>query len=230
MQAMKIRFIIFILSCLMFEYTQAQTSDFQVWNSFELRQDLRKGFDLSAQYQSRIDQNASRFRASYFSSSLGYKLSKTVSLDADIRYSSSNSWDRLRYGIGINAHGKIAGLNLSAKIKYQYQHFLQRMPEYGINPAIHNFRVKMEVERKIAKKLKAFISSEPMVRFEASSLYYRRIRNTIGLKCSPNKKTTLETSYIFQPEWNSRKTIQVMQFNISFDLPKKWNRKKETNK
>ena len=214
----------------MFEYTQAQTSDFQVWNSFELRQDLRKGFDLSAQYQSRIDQNASRFRASYFSSTLGYKLSKTFSLDADIRYSSSKSWDRLRYGIVINAHEKIAGFNLSAKIKYQYQHFLQRMPEYGINPAIHNFRVKMEVERKIAKKLKAFISSEPMVRFEASSLYYKRMRNTIGLKWSPNKKTTLETSYIFQPEWNSRNTIQVMQFNISFDLPKKWNRKKETNK
>ena len=230
MQVMKIRFFIFILFCLMLDFTQAQTSDFQVWNAIELRQDLRKGFDLSAQYQSRIDQNASRFRASYFSSSLGYKLSKNFSLDADIRYSSSKSWDRLRYGIGMNTHGKIAGLNLSAKLKYQYQHFIQRMPEYGINPAFHNFRVKMEAERKVAKKLKAFFSSEPMVRFEASSLYYKRIRNTIGLKWSPNKKTTLEASYIFQPEWNSRKTIQVMQFNISFDLPKKWNRKKETNK
>ena len=214
----------------MFEYTQAQTSDFQVWNAIELRQDLRKGFDLSAQYQSRIDQNASRFRASYFSSSLGYKLSKTFSLDADIRYSTSSSWDRLRYGFGINAHGKMAGLNLSAKLKYQYQHFLQRMPEFGINPSINNFRLKLEAERKIAKKLKAFISSEPMVRFEASSLYFKRMRNTIGLKWSPNKRTTLEASYIFQPEWNSRKNIHVMQFNISVDLPKKWNRKKETKK
>ena len=214
----------------MFEYSQAQRSDFQVWNAIELRQDLRKGFDVSAQYQSRIDQNASRFRASYFSSSLGYKLSKTFSLDADIRYSTSSSWDRLRYGLGINAHGKLAGLNLSAKLKYQYQHFLQQMPEFGINPSISNFRLKLEAERKIVKKLKAFISSEPMSRFEESSLYFKRMRNSIGLKWSPNKKTTLEASYIFQPEWNSRKTIQVMQFNISFDLPKKWNHKKESNK
>jgi hypothetical protein len=230
MQAMKIRFFIFILSCLMFEYTQAQTSDFQVWNAIELKQDLRKGFDLSAQYQSRIDQNASRFRASYFSSSLGYKLSKSLSLNADIRYSTSSSWDRLRYGFGINAHGKMSGLNLSAKLKYQYQHFLHRMPEYGINPSISNFRLKLEAERKIVKKLKAFISSEPMYRYEESTLYFRRMRNTIGLKWAPNKKTTLEASYIFQPMWNSRETIQVMQFNISFDLPKKWYRKKESNK
>ena len=213
-----------------FGYSQAQISDFQVWNAIELRQDLRKGFDLSAQYQSRIDQNASRFRASYFSTSLGYKLSKTVSLDANIRFSTSSSWDRLRYGFGINAHGKLAGFNLSAKLKYQYQHFLQSMPEYGINPSISNFRLKLEAERKIVKKLKAFISSEPMYRFEESSLYFKRLRNTIGLKWSPNKKTTLEASYIFQPMWNSRKTIQVIQFNISVDLPKKWYRKKETNK
>lgn len=213
-----------------FGYSQAQTSDFQVWNAIELRQDLRKGFDLSAQYQSRIDQNASRFRASYISTSLGYKLSKTVSLDANIRFSTSSSWDRLRYGFGITAHGKLAGFNLSAKLKYQYQHFFKSMPEYGINPSISNFRLKLEAERKIAKKLKAFISSEPMYRFEESSLYFRRLRNTIGLKWSPNKKTTLEASYIFQPMWNSRKTIQVVQFNISIDLPKKWYRKKETNK
>jgi hypothetical protein len=214
----------------MFEFTQAQTSDFQIWNAIELKQDLRKGFDLSAQYQSRIDQNASSFRASYFSTSLGYKLSKTFSLDADIRFSSSSSWDRLRYGFGINAHGKVAGFNLSAKLKYQYQHFLQRMPEFGINPSISNFRLKIEAERKIVKKLKAFISSEPMYRYEESTLYFRRMRNTIGLKWSPNKKTTFEASYIFQPMWNSRETIQVMQFNISFDLPKKWYRKKESNK
>jgi len=213
-----------------FRHSQAQTSDFQVWNAIEIRQDLRKGFDLSAQYQSRFDQNASRFRASYISTSLGYKLSKTVSLDANIRFSTSSSWDRLRYGFGINVHEKLAGFNLSAKLKYQYQHFLQSMPEYGINPSISNFRLKLEAERKIVKKLKAFISSEPMYRFEESSLYLRRLRNTIGLKWSPNKKTTLETSYIFQPMWNSKKTIQVMQFNISVDLPKKWYRKKETNK
>jgi len=224
---MRIRFFIFISACMSFGYSQAQTSDFQVWNAIELRQDLRKRFDLSAQYQSRFDQNASRFRASYFSTSLGYKLSKTFSLDADIRYSTSSSWDRLRYGLGINAHGKLAGLNLSAKLKYQYQHFLQSMPEFGINPSISNFRLKLEAERKIVKKLKAFISSEPMCRFEESSLYFKRMRNSIGLKWSPNKKTTLEASYIFQPMWNSRKTIHVMQFNISFDLPKKWYRKKE---
>jgi hypothetical protein len=230
MQAMKIKFFIFIVACLMIESAQAQTSDFQLWNAIELRQDLRKGFDVSMQFQSRFDNNASQFRGSYMSSKLGYSLSKIVSLDADIRYSTSSSWDRIRYGIGINAQGKTAGFNLSAKLKYQYQHFLQRVPEFGINPPIHNFRIKFGVERKIVKKLKVFLSVEPLYRQKSTTLYFKRIRNTIGLQWSPIKKTTLEASYIYQPQWNSSKTIHVMQFSISHDLPKKWYRKKETNK
>jgi hypothetical protein len=133
-------------------------------------------------------------------------------------------------GINSRLALKNAGFNLSAKLKYQYQYFIQSMPEFGFNPPFSNFRLKLEAERKIIKKLKVFVSSEPMYRHKASSLYFKRVRNSVGLKWSPIKRTTLEASYIFQPEWNSRNTVQVMQFNITVDLPKKWNRKKESNK
>ena len=186
---------------------------------------LKNGFNISSQYQSRFNVDASQLRASYISTSLGYKLTKTFSLEADIRFGTSNSWDCLRYGIGLTTQYKIFGFNFAAKIKYQYQHYLQSMPEFGINSPINNIRLKLEAERKITKKLKAFISSEPLYRIEASSGFFRRIRNGLGLQWTPIKRITIEASYLFQPEWNSRNTLHVSQCNLAYTLPKKWNRK-----
>jgi hypothetical protein len=204
----------------------AQTQDVQLWNAIELKQDLPKKFDLSIQYQSRIDKDISRFRGSYISSTLGYKLNKHWSAEAGIRYSTSNRWDRIRYSVGIGGQWKWKGWELSSKFKYQYQFYLESMPEYGINPPAQNFRLKLGAEHKLVKKLKVFVSSEPMCRYKSSEFYFRRVRNTAGLRWSPTKKLGIEASYIWQPQWNSDATIQVMQLNLSYSLPKHWKKKK----
>ncbi len=218
---MKIKQFLFLILILNTWNLSAQTpSDFQVWNALELNQDLRKGFDLSAQYQSRFDKNCSRFRGSYISATLGYKLNKHWAVEAGIRYSTSNRWDRIRYSVGFGRNWKWDKLTLSAKAKYQYQYYFESIPEWGINPSIQNFRLKLGAEQKIIIKLKVFLSSEPMYRYSSSEFYFRRIRNTVGIKWSPNKHTSFEASYIWQPQWNSKIIIQVLQFNVSYDLPK----------
>jgi hypothetical protein len=217
---MKINPYLFLILLLSTCKLSAQSRDFQVWNALALNQDLKKGFDLSAQYQSRIDKDISRFRGSYISATIGYKLNKHWTAEAGIRYSTSNRWDRIRYSVGIGRSWKWDKLELSAKAKYQYQYYLESLPEWGINPPAQNFRLKLGAEQKIIKKLKVFVSTEPMFRYKASEFYFRRVRNTVGIKWSPIKRTSFEASYIWQPQWNSDAIIQVMQFNVSYDLPK----------
>jgi hypothetical protein len=223
-QAMKINlsFLLLLFTPVLF----AQTQDVQLWNAIELKQDLPKKFDLSIQYQSRIDKDISRFRGSYISTTVGYKLNKHWSAEAGIRYSTSNRWDRIRYSVGIGGQWKWKGWELSSKFKYQYQFYLASMPEYGINPPVQNFRLKLGAEHKLVKKLKVFVSSEPMFRYKSSEFYFRRVRNTAGLRWSPSKKLGIEASYVWQPQWNAAATIQVMQLNVSYSLPKHWKKKK----
>ena len=217
---MKIKQSLLLLLCISAGILKSQTSDFQLWNAVELKQDLPKGFDLSLQYQSRFDKDITRFRGSYISVAGGYKLNKTFSADAGLRFSTSSRWDRLRYSAGISGQWKKSGWNFSAKFKYQYQFYLAAMPENGINPPAHNLRLKLGAEHKITKKLKAFLSSEPLYRIQESEGYLRRIRNTAGIIWSPIKRMSFEAAYIWQPQWNSARIVHIAQFNIAYDLPK----------
>jgi hypothetical protein len=207
----------------------AQTSDFQTRTGIQIKQNLPKGFDLAVGYQARTDHAAQRFRGSYFTLDLGYKLTDNSNVLFEFRYATSPRWDKFRFGIGYLAKTKIGKITFSAKLRYQYEHFLQNWPEIDQYPDRQNIRLKLEAERKIVKHLRGHISTEPQFRFEGIHGRFQRIRNIVGVEWEIAKRHHLDLSYYYQPQFNAREVrhIHIAELTYSWDLPKKWKGKSD---
>lgn len=205
----------------------AQNQDFQLRTAVELKQDLPDGFALRIGYQARFDENARQFKGGYTTADLSYKLSKHVDLLGEFRYATSNSWDKFRFGLGVAVSGRVEKIDLSAKLRYQYEHFLQSLPEIGQYPDRQNLRLKLEAERKLVKHLRIHVSTEPQIRSEEMRPHFQRVRNIVGLKWEIAKRHTLDASYYYQPQFKGTldKTYHMAVVSYSIDLPKWWKKK-----
>ena len=205
----------------------AQDQDFQVRAGVELKQDLPDGFSLRLGYQARFDENAQQFKGGYTSADLSYKVHKRIDLLGEFRYATSTSWDKFRFGVGVAFSGKVEKIDLSAKLRYQYEHFLQNLPEIGQYPDRQNLRLKLEAERKIVKHLRLHVSTEPQIRSEEMRPHFQRIRNIVGLKWEIAKRHSLDLSYYYQPQFKATldKTYHMAVLSYSMDLPKWWKKK-----
>jgi hypothetical protein len=211
--------------------SSAQSSDFQLRAGVEVKQDFRKGFDLSVNYQARFDKGVQHFRGSYFSADMGYKLSDHFNALLEFRYATSRDWDKFRYGIGLVGKTKVGKIDLSAKLRYQYENFLQSLPEIGQYPSRQNIRLKLQVERKVVKHVRGHISAEPQVRIAEMQANFQRIRNIVGLDWEIVKNHHLDVSYYYQPEFKGSriKSVNMLVGTFSLDLPK-WKKKKDKEK
>jgi hypothetical protein len=206
----------------------AQSSDFQGRAGVKVTQDFRKGFDLSVGYQLRLDHGMQAFRGSYFTADVGYKLSKHLGATFEFRYATSPEWDKFRIGLALTGKTKVEKIDLSAKIRYQYEHFLQNWPDIGQFPDRQNFRLKLEAERKVFKHVRGHISIEPQIRIDGRNASFQRVRNIVGIDWEIVKKHHLDISYYFQPQFKSLevKYVNILAATFSLDL-EKWKKKKK---
>ncbi len=208
--------------------SNAQTSDLQGRAGVQVKQDFRKGFDLSVGYQARLDHGLQSFRGSYFTADLGYKLSKHLGATFEFRYATSPDWDKFRFGLALMGKTKVKKIDLSAKLRYQYEHFLQNWPEIGQFPDRQNIRLKLEAERKVIKHVRGHISIEPQVRIEDRLTSLQRVRNIVGFDWEIVKNHHLDVSYYFQPQFKSAEVryVNILAATYSLDL-EKWKKKKK---
>jgi hypothetical protein len=206
--------------------SNAQTSDLQGRAGVQVKQDFRKGFDLAVGYQARLDHGFQSFRGSYFTADLGYKLSKHLGATFEFRYATSPRWDKFRFGLALTAKTKVKKINLSAKLRYQYEHFLQNWPEIGQFPDRQNIRLKLEAERKVIKHVRGHLSIEPQIRIEDRLTSLQRVRNIVGFDWEIVKNHHLDVSYYFQPQFKSAevKYVNILAATYSLDL-EKWKKK-----
>ncbi|MBP6722731.1 MAG: DUF2490 domain-containing protein [Bacteroidia bacterium] len=218
--------ILLLLLVLLPFASNAQTSDLQGRAGVQVKQDFRKGFDLSLGYQARLDHGLQAFRGSYFTADLGYKLSKHLGATFEFRYATSPDWDKFRFGLALTGKTKVKKIDLSAKIRYQYEHFLQNWPEIGQFPDRQNIRLKLEAERKVIKHVRGHISIEPQIRIEARNTRFQRVRNIVGFDWEIVKNHHLDVSYYFQPQFKSAevKYVNILAATFSLDL-EKWKKK-----
>ncbi len=215
-----------LMACILPFFLRAQTSDFQTRTGIQVKQDLPKGFDLSLTYQLRADRNSQAFSGGYTSVDLGYKLGKHLTAIGEFRYATSYSWDKFRFGIGLQWKDKLMKkTDYSIKARYQREHYLQSWPEIGQFPDRNNMRVKIEVERKLLKRLYLHVSSEPQVRIAGRAGGFQRVRNIAGLDWEFVKRMHLDVSYYYQPEFalgHRVNTNHMVVSTLSVDLPKWW--------
>ncbi len=210
-----------------------QTSDLQMRAAVQIKQDLPKGLDLSLTYQLRRDQNLQAFSGGYSSINLGYNIGKHLSASGEFRYATSYSWDKFRFGVGLEWKDKLMKkTTYSVKARYQRERYLQSWPEIGQFPDRNNMRVKIEVERKLTKRLYAHLSTEPQVRFAAHAGGFQRVRNIVGLDWEFVKNMHLDICYYYQPEFrlgHLANTNHMLVGTYSVDLPKWWKKEDKKN-
>ncbi len=213
-----------ICLCLLPHCLWAQTSDFQARGGVQVKQDLPKGFDLSLTYQVRLDHNVQAFSGSYCSADVGYKLHKHLTALGEFRYATSMDWDKFRFGAGLVWKDKLMKkTDYSVKLRYQREHYLQSWPEIGQYPDRNNIRLKLEIERKLAKRLYLHLSAEPQWRI-AGRQSFQRIRNIVGLDWEFIKRHHIDLCYYYQPEFQGilQNSNHMVVATYSVELPKWW--------
>lgn len=207
----------------------SQTSDWKAWAGIELKRDLRKGFDIGIQAQTRLENDFQHFRGNYFSFSASYKLRKHLFLQAEGRYATSRQWDKFRPGLAIEWKDKFGKIGLSAKLRYQYEFYLQSIPEIGQYPAQNNLRLKLGADRKLAKHLNGSINIEPLFIVSEHITQLSWVRNTIKLDWEFLKRQHFEFGYFYQPQFNGQviESNHGIIFNYTYELKRQKKKKKD---
>jgi len=211
--------------------TKAQNNnDFRAWMSFEVNGNISKKLTFSIKAQSRFDQQMTQLRGIYYSVDLSRKIKKKWSIEGGLRFNTSNTWNSLRMRIGFDKKFKLNKTDISLRGLYQVQFNEFGFPENYRNIQVSSARFKIQAERKLVKHLKLKIYSEPLWRKEFGEVYLRRIRNSIGLDYKLNKNLSAEISYLFQPQFSPKKTVSIINLELSYDLPRKKKNDKKKSK
>jgi hypothetical protein len=207
----------------------SQSTDWRAWAGLELKRDFRKGFDFSLQAQTRFDNNIRHFQGSFFILGGSYKLSKKLGLGLETRFVTSRESERFRPGIALEAKDKFGKIGLSAKLRYQYEFFLQAIPEIGQNPAVHNIRLKIGADYKLSKQLGASFGLEPLYAVSEQNGKLDWIRASTKIEWEFMKRQHLEFGYFYQPNFNRRviDSNHTITFNYVYELKKQKKRKKK---
>lgn len=216
-------FVVFIF--LTVQTLSAQSDDFALRSGIELKKDFRKGIGLDVQYQYRRNQNLSRFQASYFSISPSYKINKYFNASAEFRYGTSHVWDRYRYATYITAKNNFKKIGLSSRIGYLYETFAQEVADIDQFPATNNIRFRVQADYKISKRLKASVSSEPIITLQ-HGMEMQQMRNILELDWEFMKNNEISVSYLQMPQFSNAiylSSNHILQLNYIISIAKKSN-------
>jgi len=228
MMMIRIYSLIFFI-ILLFPSTLAaqQNNDLNAWTSLELAGNLTKKIELSFRIQTRFDKQITHLRGVYYSLDGSKNLKNKWSIEAGLRLTTTDTWNRFRMRVGLAKRLKINKLDISFRALYQL-----RLNEFGLyenyrNIPISTTRFKIQVQRKLIKHVKIKLFTEPLWRLESGNVYLRRIRNSAGISYEFAKNATADISYIYQPQFYPNKTINIISFSLSYDIPKKRNKDKK---
>jgi len=220
--ALKKIFLINLISVCMMCTAVAQTSktdpnDVEGWAGIGLNLKLPGKWDVGMDYQLRTDSNVSRYKGSYFTPEINYKLSKKVKAIANFRYASTNNGNSSRVGMGIDYAEKFK------KWKLEFRPQLQYTIKYANDGDVSNqskwiLRTKLGLEYALSKKLEAYTSVEPFFTFDKTEYFIDNIRNTIGLKYAYKKNNTLGFFYIYRPDYAKSYNRNFHIAGIKLDL------------
>lgn len=220
--ALKKIFLIHVISICMMCAAVAQTSktdpnDVEGWAGIGLNIKLPGKWDIGMDYQLRTDSNVSRYKGSYFTPEINYKLSKKLKAIANFRYASTNNGNSSRIGMGMEYAEKFK------KWKLEFRPQLQYTIKYANDGDVSNqskwiLRTKLGLEFALSKKLEAYTSVEPFFTFDKTEYFIDNIRNTIGLKYEYKKNNSLGFFYIYRPDYAKSYNRNFHIAGIKLDL------------
>ena len=212
-------------------YAQEEVQDFQVWTGGKLKADLPKRFSVSAAYQLRLEQDATKVKGSYISAEVGYEIiKKYLSAELEYRYVTSPDKDRHRFGFGLLGKYDYKKFTFSLRTVYQREHeYFNTAYEKGHEPTNY-LRNRLQVKWDLPKRFEAYVSVEPFVRFSNKFNDVDRVRTIGGVTWEFVKNHSFDLFYLFQADVNVSKPGMGHGIGLMYawDLPKfKSKRKKK---
>lgn len=210
---------------------RAQTSredptDFQTWYSAAVNVDLPDGWEASARYRLRMQDNASAYAGSYLTGELGYRPLKGLTLLGDYRLALVEGGTYHRVGVGVDASRRVGGgttLSFRPMVQYQRQRFADD-DEGGDEDLL--LRTRLRVRHRISKPLDVYASTEPYFTFERGEHPVDNWRNTVGLQYEFARDRKVDLFYIYRPDYarDYNRSFHVVGVNLEFDV--KWPRRR----
>lgn len=191
----------------------------QSWWSLNAETSLSKKWSLELSEQVRLSHDPLQLRGSYTSLGLEYKLGKGWRMLGGFRFSTSARFDRLRYGLGLQKRfelGKSLKGELRLRALYQYQHHWFSMPEYDINPPMHNIRFMARYDFKLIKKTRMSLFAEPLWRYESGELFFHRYRAGIAIERELPGPFSLSVGYTLQHVFSKPSITHIARVGLNY--------------
>lgn len=212
--------------------TKADPKDAEGWYSASLKLDLPRKWESNLTYEFRYYNNLKTYYGSYISLSGTKAVSKIVKMSGEYRIAFLNKGLTHRYTLGIEGAWKIKKkLELSGR--FQLQNRIQDSYDpLEMNDKTLFWRVKAQAKYPLNKKLDVYASVEPIMEF-AGDNFVDNWRNIIGIKYKIYKRTKLDLSYLYRPDYGKKtynRYYNILNLNVTYNLKIKEKNKKNKKK
>jgi len=222
MQALKKSILITLISIFLYSSAGAQTSktdpnDVEGWTGVGFNLNLPGKWSMGLDYQLRTDSNISRYKGSYFTPEISYKVSAKIKAISNFRYASTINGQSTRIGMGFEYSEKFKKWKLELRPQLQYTVQYANDGDVG-NQSKWILRTRLGLEHALSKKLETYASIEPFFTFDKTAYFVDNIRNTIGLKYEYKKNNTVGFFYIYRPDYAKSYNRNFHIAGIKLDL------------
>ncbi len=202
------------------------SKDAALWLSLNLEKKINKKITLNLSQQNRINENISQYGRGNIDLGITYRLIKNIRLTTGYVYLKrpfpNNSFT--------NEHRAYVSLLLkknAGRWDFSYRNMVQmRMKniyssENGMLPKFYE-RNKLSIKYELTKFVKPYVSQEFFYPLnQTQNKGFNKSRSILGLEFNLNRKTQLETYFLFQKELNAFNTTEldyVYGLSFSYEL------------
>jgi hypothetical protein len=200
-------------------FAQSNTYDQQIWAGASIDYKEIRKLDLGVTFQSRFDRNAQRLRGNYLTAEASYKIGKGFRFLGAIRGATSSRWDKLRISTGFSKNidlGKTTILKIRGLC--QYQVFSGSYLRYGLNVPQNNFRLRVSIKQKIARKTWLTLQTEPLWRKELKKTNLYRLRSALQIEYALPGPWSISMAYIIQQGLGRSTNFNALVCNANYEL------------
>ena len=211
--------LFFVLSILSFSTPAQNRTDFQAWPGASIKLDLPKKWAFTAQYRTRLIDNATSYKGSYVFGTVEYDFHKYFEAIANYRLAIVDVGVFHRYFLGISAKAKFGDFSFALRPALQYQS--QRFTgddEVRLDTDTY-LRSRFTVKYKLKKKWDAYVYAEPFFAIGSNKTKIDNWQNSIGFKYEFAKNQKLNPYFIWQPDYSHKKytlTNYIAGLDIEF--------------
>lgn len=200
-------------------YNQNRKDDIQAWAGASLKVNLKKGWDIAAQYRLRITDNITHYKGSYVFLYLDKRLNDHLSLTTNYRLALVENGTYHRYAFGIEGQQKFGIVTVSLRPMLQYQKQNFSGDNSGSTDTDTYLRTRLSVKTPITRQLDAYIYAEPFYKLDKNpNLDWWQ--NSVGLKYEYAKRKKINLYYIWQPDYSKKlfRTINIIGLGLDFTI------------